>query len=141
MKAVGDLDLSETVVPPIVDRLISGKPLMAHLATCVDGNPHVAPIWYHYSEGELELLTSGKKLENIQNNPKVAVSIQNDIDGASQWMVTFLGTATITTDIRIIERAASRINRKYPTTTDDAESSSQNVLVTINIGSVSYKIY
>lgn len=77
---------------------------MAHLATSVNDQPHVAPVWYAYDEEVLTILTTGKKLANIQQNPQVAISIEKHTDGNAEWMATLLGTATVYSD------EASRIN-------------------------------
>ena len=73
-------------VPSDVEELINGAKLMAHLATSVNGRPHVAPLWYAYDDGVLSVLTTGKKLANIQQNPQVAVSIEKNTDGDAEWM-------------------------------------------------------
>ncbi|MFC6962762.1 pyridoxamine 5'-phosphate oxidase family protein [Halocatena marina] len=77
-------------VSPDVEELISNAKLMAHLATSVDDRPHVAPVWYAYDDGTLSLLTGGKKLANVQENPQVAVSIEKNTNGDAEWMATLL---------------------------------------------------
>ncbi|MFB6129886.1 MAG: pyridoxamine 5'-phosphate oxidase family protein [Salinigranum sp.] len=121
-------------VPPDVEELISGRPLVAHLATCVDGRPHVAPVWYHYEDGIVEVLTSGRKLENVRRNPRVAVSIQKDEGGRTEWMVSMRGRASVVEDREAALAAAGRINPKYP---ENAPESAfpENVLVRIDVGS------
>ncbi|SEO29141.1 Nitroimidazol reductase NimA, pyridoxamine 5'-phosphate oxidase superfamily [Halogranum amylolyticum] len=111
---------------------------MAHLATSVDDRPHVAPVWYHYDDGVVEVLTTGQKLQNIRQNPKVALSIQKDESGQAQWRVTLLGTATVVDDEEATHEAVSRINPKYGV---DLDAWSDNVLVRIDVGSVTANTY
>ncbi|QCJ46294.1 MULTISPECIES: pyridoxamine 5'-phosphate oxidase family protein [Haloprofundus] len=129
--------MSDTV-PPEVEERITAKPTMAHVATCVDGRPHVAPVWYHYDDGALELLTTGKKLENVRRNPRVAVSIQEDDAGEAKWRVTLLGTATVVDDDEETAAAARRINPKYGA---EPDAWSGNTLVRIDIGTTTYESY
>ena len=125
-------------IPAEVEEFLTGDPVVAHLATCRDGRPHVAPLWYRYEDGTLEVLTTGVKLANIRANPRVAVSIEQDEAGVPTWMVSLRGTATVIEDEAEIRAANRRINRKYGVE-DDAWS--ENVLVRIDIGSVSYRTY
>ena len=64
-------------VPSDAARLLTSDPLMAHLATCRDGRPHVAPVWYVYDESTetVELVTTGRKLANVRENPRVGLSM------------------------------------------------------------------
>ena len=125
-------------VPSDVEELLTSEALMAHLATCVDERPHVAPVWYGYTDGVIEVLTTGRKLENVRQNPKVALSIQNDEGGRAQWAVTMLGQATVVEDDEAIRAAAARINPKYGA---DPSAYEENVLVRIDPGTVTYRTY
>ncbi|WP_158055819.1 pyridoxamine 5'-phosphate oxidase family protein [Halorussus halophilus] len=127
-------------VPPEAERLLTSEPLMAHFATCADDRPHVAPVWYHYEEGAgvAEVLTGGRKLANVRENPKVAVSVQKDTAGQAEWMVTLRGTATVIEDDEERKAAAERINPKYGATADEYP---ENVLVRVEVGSASYQTY
>lgn len=122
----------------MVERLLTSEPLMAHLATSANDKPHVAPVWYHYDDGIVEVLTGGRKLENIRANPRVALSVQKDEAGRAKWKVTLLGTATIVDDPEAAKAAAERINPKYGA---DIEAYSENTLVEVDVGSAMYKIY
>ena len=129
-----------TTVPDIVETLIADERSMAHLATSTDDRPHVAPVWYRY-DGEAEelvIVTGGRKLENIRANPRVAVSIQNDVDGDTLWMVTLLGTARIIDDRAAFREANRKINAKYGASEDAYE---ENTLVRISIGTAAYRTY
>ncbi|MFB6103610.1 MAG: pyridoxamine 5'-phosphate oxidase family protein [Halobacteriaceae archaeon] len=126
-------------VPDPVERRLRGAALIAHLATCGDGRPHVAPVWYGYPEADvLEVLTTGRKLANIRTNPRVAVSIQRDTDGEAEWYVVLRGTAEVIEDDAAIREAAAYINPKYDA---PADAWAENTLVRIEIGSVSHGAY
>ncbi|GAA0236064.1 hypothetical protein GCM10009000_059400 [Halobacterium noricense] len=137
-------------VPENIESLITDAPLMAHLATSRDDRPHVAPVWYAYDDEVIEILTSGRKLENAQKNSRVAISIQYDTDGDSEWYVTLLGTTTVISDVDQINTATRRIYPKYlgsdqetwdPFYRDHLGDDPTNDLLRIEIGTVSYEIY
>ncbi|GAB3676313.1 pyridoxamine 5'-phosphate oxidase family protein [Halopiger thermotolerans] len=125
-------------VPSQAERLLESEPLMAHLGTCADGRPHVAPVWYRYDDGVVELVTTGRKLANIRENPRVSLSVQKDDAGKTEWMVTLLGTATIVEDEGETTDARRRINAKYDA---DPEAYADNTLVRIEVGSTTYRTY
>jgi nitroimidazol reductase NimA-like FMN-containing flavoprotein (pyridoxamine 5'-phosphate oxidase superfamily) len=129
--------MSETV-PTEAEALLTSEALIAHLATSADDRPHVAPVWYDYAEGTIEVLTTGRKLANIRANPRVALSVQKDEDGRAQWAVTILGQATIIEDDEATEAATARINPKYGA---DPSAWPENVLVRIDPGTVNYSTY
>ncbi|MEM4780903.1 MAG: pyridoxamine 5'-phosphate oxidase family protein [Halalkalicoccus sp.] len=125
-------------LPTEAEDLITGAPLMAHLATSVDDRPHVAPVWYRYESGTLSILITGKKLENVRKNPRVAVSIERSTDGEAEWMVTMRGTAEVIEDESAIREAARAINPKYGA---EPDAWSGNTLVEITVGSGTYSTY
>ncbi|MEY7848736.1 pyridoxamine 5'-phosphate oxidase family protein [Natrarchaeobius sp. A-rgal3] len=125
-------------VPPEAERLLESEPLMAHLGTCLEGRPHVAPVWYRYEDGFVEIVTTGRKLANVRENPRVALSIQADEGGDARWMVSVLGTATVVEDEAEATAARRRINEKYGATADAYE---ENTLVRIDVGSATYRTY
>lgn len=125
-------------VPPEAEALLTSEPLMAHFATCADGRPHVAPVWYHYGDGTLEVLTGGRKLTNVRENPRVAVSVQKDEGGRAQWMVTLRGTATVVENPEEQRAGAGRINPKYGA---DPDEYPENTLVRVDVGSATYQTY
>lgn len=125
-------------VPPEAEELLTSEPLMAHLATCSDDRPHVAPVWYDYRDGAMEVLTTGRKLANLRANPRAAVSVQKDDAGDAQWMVTLRGTATVVEDEDATREATRRINAKYGANPD---AYGENVLVRIDVGSATYRTY
>ena len=125
-------------VPEAVEELLTSEPLMAHFATSVNDRPHVAPVWYDYADGGLDILTTGRKLANVRENPWVAVSVQKDVAGQAEWMVTLLGTATVVDDEEATREATRRINRKYGA---DEDAYSENRLVHVDVGSATYQTY
>ena len=54
-----------TTVPTDEERLFAGKPLVAYLATSVDDRPHVTPVSYYYEDETVQIITTGKKVENV----------------------------------------------------------------------------
>jgi len=126
------------IVPDEVESLLTSEPLVAHLATSLNGRPHVAPVRYLYADETVELVTGGKKLDTIRKNPRVALSVQWDEGGYTEWTVSLLGTATVVDDEAAFEAVTSRINGKY-----DAERAAhpENTLVRISVGSVTDESY
>lgn len=127
-----------STVPEEAVALIRGAKVMTHLATSRDGRPHVAPVWYVYDEGVVELTTGGRKLANVRANPRVALSFQKDVDGDTQWMVSLLGTATVVEDDVQFRAANRRINEKYGA---DPDAFGGNTLVRVRVGSGTYRTY
>ena len=125
-------------IPPEAEALLTGEPLVAHLATCADGDPHVAPVWYDYRDGRVEVATTGRKLANLRANPRVALSVQKDEGGRPEWGVVVRGTATVVEDEAETRAAIRRINRRYGT---DEDAWAENVLVRIDVGSVAHWEY
>lgn len=98
---------------PELDDVIRDETAVAHLATSSEGRPHVAPVWYRYEDGVVSLLTGGKKLENIRENPRVALSIQEDEDGIRQWLAVVRGTATVSEDDESVHEGVRYVYPKY----------------------------
>ena len=126
------------VVPPEVEELLTGERVVAHLATCVDGRPHVAPLWYLYEDDQVELLTTGRKLANLRQNHRVSLSVARDEDGIPSWMVTLQGSARVVEDEAETREANSRLNRKYGVQED---AWSENVLVRVDVDAAAYKTW
>ena len=121
-----------------VERLLTSEPLLAHLATCRAGRPHVAPLWYTYDDGVMEVVTTGRKLADLRTNPYVSLSVEKSEAGDPQWMVTLRGTATVVEDEEQFLEVNRRINRKYGAG-DDAWDG--NTLVRIEVGSATHRVY
>lgn len=122
-------------VPDPVEEFLTSEPLAAFLATSRDDRPHVAPLWYRYEDGTVEIATTGQKLENIRANPRVSLSVQKAEAGIPEWMVTLRGTATVIEDEDENREGIRRINRRYGAEDDDWE---ENTLVRIDVGSGTY---
>jgi PPOX class probable F420-dependent enzyme len=131
-------------VPEEVEALLTGDPVAAHLATCVDGRPHAAPVWFRYEPADgddrpvIDVMTTGRKLANVRENPRVALSVQESDAGHPEWTVTVRGTATVVEDGAETERANRRINERYGADPDDW---SDNTLVRVAVGSASHRTY
>lgn len=127
-----------TTIPPEAERLLESEPLMAFLATSSGSRPHVAPVWYRYADGVVELVTTGRKLANLRENPYVSLAVQKAEGGLPEWTVTVLGTAEVVDDEAAARAANRRINEKYGVASDAWE---ENTLVRIAVGSASYRTY
>lgn len=125
-------------IDPEVEQLLTSAPVVAHLATCRDGRPHIAPVWFHYCDEVVEVVTTGRKLEDIRDNPFVSLSIERSEHDSPEWMVSLRGTATVVEDEDAFRAANARINRKYGVE-DDAWD--DNTLVSIDVGSASARTY
>ncbi|MFC6726524.1 pyridoxamine 5'-phosphate oxidase family protein, partial [Halobium palmae] len=80
----------------------------------------------------------GRKLANLRENPRVALSVEESVDGDAKWTVTLLGTATVVDDPEATREATRRINRKYGV---DDEAWRENTLVRIDVGSATHRTY
>jgi nitroimidazol reductase NimA-like FMN-containing flavoprotein (pyridoxamine 5'-phosphate oxidase superfamily) len=50
-------------IPAGVSERLTAGPRAAHLATCRDGRPHAAPVWFRYADGVVEVTTTGSGVE------------------------------------------------------------------------------
>lgn len=96
-----------------VEEIVKDKKLIASFATSVGGQPHVAPVWYSYEGGVIQVATSGRKAKNARENPKVALSIEENEDGIPEDMVTIQGTAEVREDVETVKRVSKKIYSKY----------------------------
>ena len=140
-------------VPDEVAQLLTDEPVVAHLATCRDGRPPVAPLWFRYvgltdvpddqsdeDREVIEIMTTGRKLADLRANPRVALSVQQDEDGHPNWRVVLRGTATVIEDSDETRAANRAINRRYGADDPDAWLD-ENTLVRVAVGSVSHETY
>ena len=131
-------------VPATVAERIRGEPLSAFLATAVDDRPHVAPVWYLFDE-EAEsvwFFTDGRKLENVEANPRVALAIEEQ--GTDGWVVLLRGTATVVTDGERRDEVADRLFVQYLGDPDadtfrTAGGEPTGELVRVDVGSVTLR--
>jgi len=129
--------MPDAIPDEVVDLLTSGAHV-AHLATSHEDRPHVAPVWYNYHEGAIEIVTTGTKLDNIRRNPRVALSVQDADEGKAQWGVTLRGTATVVADDAENREIRRRIHRRYGA---DEDEWPENTAVRIDIGSANHWTY
>jgi nitroimidazol reductase NimA-like FMN-containing flavoprotein (pyridoxamine 5'-phosphate oxidase superfamily) len=129
----------EQSIPVAVEERLADAQVPAYLATCVDGKPHVAPLWYRYEDGTVEILTTGQKLANLRRNPKVSLAVEQDDAGIPEWEVTILGTARVIEEEGEAREANRKLNRKYGVEDDSWEG--ENTLVRIDVSSVSSKTW
>lgn len=132
--------MGSNTVPPAVEEVLTQGREMAHVATAVENRPHAAPVWYRYEDDMVEFVTEGKKLANIRENPKVAVSIEHSENGHGEWHVVLFGTARVITDEEELWAGRTRLFQRYrdrdPSVKEDGEP--PEALVQVAIGSVSY---
>jgi PPOX class probable F420-dependent enzyme len=120
-------------------RLLASEPLIAHLSTCRDDRPHVAPVWYDVVDDGIEIVTTGRKLANLRANPRLSLSVVREASpGHPEWHVTVRGTATVVDSEAASREATRRINRRYGA---DHDAWMENVLVRIDVGSASVSRY
>jgi len=129
--------MSDAIPDAAVELLTSGVHV-AHFATSYEDRPHVAPVWYIYHDGAIEIVTTGKKLENIRRNPKVALSVQDADEGEANWGVTLRGTASVVDDEAENREIRRRIHDRYGA---DEDEWPENTAVRIDIGSASHWTY
>jgi nitroimidazol reductase NimA-like FMN-containing flavoprotein (pyridoxamine 5'-phosphate oxidase superfamily) len=112
---------------------------VAHLATAVDGRPHVAPVFYYYESGAVYVITGGQKLGNLRENPRVAVSLYEHVGDHPEDVrqVVILGTANLVDDWIRVKAYGDRIRGKYYGETSDEWPTRDSTLVRIDIGSIS----
>lgn len=129
-------------VPAEVEELIEDAPVSAHVATSVDDRPHVAPVWYLYSDGVVSFVTGGRKLANIRANPRVALSIESASPVTVEWSVTLLGTARIVENgDRIAEFDERAFETYYEPEGESDDLPGEQVLVEVEVGSASWEVY
>jgi len=133
--------MADPGVPDGAEELLTGDHLeMAHVATSSDDRPHVAPVWYYYDEETVEFVTGGRKLENIRENPRVALSVERSEDGHGQWHVVLFGTAEVITGEEQLWAGRTRLFRRYrgrePTLEEDGEP--PEALVRVDVNSTAY---
>ena len=83
------------MTPPEMDIYLR-EPNISHLSTVgPDGAPHVAPVWHHYDDEALLVLTEPKavKIRNIRHEPRVSIAITPTVQPYS--FLQFNGVATL----------------------------------------------
>jgi nitroimidazol reductase NimA-like FMN-containing flavoprotein (pyridoxamine 5'-phosphate oxidase superfamily) len=124
-------------VPDEAEAFLTGEPETGFLATSVDDRPHVAPLWFRYEDGTVELMTTGRKLANVRENPRVSLAVEGG-GTDPEWTVTLRGTATVVEDEETAREVNRRINTRYGV---EPDAWSGNTLVRIDVGSASVRSY
>jgi len=124
-------------VPPEIETLIANARLSAHVATSLGDRPHVAPVWYLYDDGVVSFVTSGRKLRNLRENHRVALSIEKVDESGVEWTVTMLGTATVSDDPERVDPFQRRIDEKY----DNETEYGFQPLVEVEVASATHAVY
>jgi nitroimidazol reductase NimA-like FMN-containing flavoprotein (pyridoxamine 5'-phosphate oxidase superfamily) len=116
----------------------------AHLATSRDDRPHVAPVWYTYEErdgeGVFSIMTGGRKLANVRENPRVALSIERAAGSDTLWRVIAFGTAAVVDDRDRTDAAQRAVLEKYEGSVEAADEGGGR-LVEVTVGSVDIERY
>jgi nitroimidazol reductase NimA-like FMN-containing flavoprotein (pyridoxamine 5'-phosphate oxidase superfamily) len=116
----------------------------AHLATSRDDRPHVAPVWYTYEErdgeGVFSIMTGGRKLANVRENPRVALSIERAAGSDTLWRVIAFGTAAVVDDRDRTDAAQRAVLEKYEGSVETADEGGGR-LVEVTVGSVDIERY
>lgn len=122
---------------PEVEALVDA-PLSAHVASCAGAGPHVCPVWYVYEADTFSVLTGGRTLANVRQNPRVALSIERARGPAVEWMVAVQGTATVVEDEARIAAVDRRIGEQYR---GGATGDPQGALIEIAVGTATCQRY
>ncbi|WP_276257438.1 pyridoxamine 5'-phosphate oxidase family protein [Haloglomus litoreum] len=125
---------------------VADATLSAFLATSVDDRPHVAPVWYTYEAADdgdvVSLLTGGRKLRNVRENPRVALAIERADEAAVEWRVVLRGTARVVEDPETVRAARNALFEKYyGPDYDDADTEEGGALVEVAVGSGNVEQY
>jgi PPOX class probable F420-dependent enzyme len=95
--------MSVEISPKLTERIHSARYLMLTTVRA-DGMPQPTPIWFIYENGEFLIYSQpqAQKVKNIRQNPKVALSLVEDVEGEAFFVV--MGEA------RIVENAPLSID-------------------------------
>lgn len=91
------------------------RPLIARLATCLDGQPRVLPMWFLW-DGTSVLMETGARFPNVQvleTNPKAAISIDEAIGPLGLRAVVMRGVVEFVQDAQFVAATVRRIYVKY----------------------------
>ena len=97
------------------------------LATAVDNQPYIVPVNFVYHQSNIYIHSSplGRKLMNIQQNPRVCFEVSQPIKlltgdkpcqfGVRYWSVLVFGQAKLIEDQNLKRRALELLTNKYAT--------------------------
>lgn len=88
----------------------------AIFATAADGQPYAVPLVYGFESGAFfAVLSPGRKVRNIEENPRVCVTILEVEDMGKRWRsVVATGTASWVEGEEALRSALDVIRRQYP---------------------------
>ncbi|MEM9565298.1 MAG: enoyl-CoA hydratase-related protein [Actinomycetota bacterium] len=116
VSATGDGPGEPTVSAPTttsdIDRFLAARVRLATLTTLrADGSPVSVPVWFDWDGEQLTMFcgSTSAKLTRIEHDPRVTVTVSNDVDELEGW-VAFDGEARIesTGGLALAERLAPR---------------------------------
>jgi len=98
-----------------VQGVIAGN-FVATLATVADGQPYAVPFIYGYEPGVFYgVLSPGRKVRNIEQNPNVCITIVQTEDTARRWRsVVATGKASWVEGVLKLGHALNTIRKQYP---------------------------
>ncbi len=98
-----------------VDGVVAGN-FVALLATVADGQPYAVPFIYGYDgRSFFGVLSPGRKVRNIEQNPNVCVTIVQTEDNARRWRsVVATGKASWVEGVLNLGHALNTIRKQYP---------------------------
>lgn len=104
---------------PLTDEEVSGviaRNFIGVLSTAADGQPYAVPLIYGFDDGAFfAVLSPGRKVRNIEQNPNVCVTIVETEDMGKRWKsVVATGTASFVDEDAALEKALDAIRRQYP---------------------------
>ncbi len=89
-----DLHTDSVIISKEEINQILAQPLIARIATVgKDMQPHVLPVWFHW-DGESMFIETGfnfRKANNLRENPKCAVVVDNTQGGLRFWGIFMRG--------------------------------------------------
>lgn len=104
---------------PLTDEEVAGViggNFVAVMATVADGQPYAVPIIYGYEDRTFySVLSPGRKVKNLEQNPNVCLTIVQTEDTARRWRsVVATGKASWVEGVLNLGRALNVIRKQYP---------------------------
>ena len=104
---------------PLTDEEVSGliaRNFVAVLATAADGQPYAVPLIYGFQDNAFyAVLSPGRKIRNIEQNPNVCLTVVETAELGKLWKsVVALGTASFVQDEAAVANGLEVIRRQYP---------------------------
>jgi len=79
------------------------------------GNPHIVPVWYDYTNGKFYIGTNTRtmKARNVKKNPKVSFCVDIGIKSPDIFGITGIGKARLILENRRVKLVAKKILLRY----------------------------